>query len=96
MWTLYLQAKDDFVDAFQAWLPRVKVKSRCSIKTLQADGVGKFILVKLKLFYKKRGIAIKYAAPYVYEENGLAKQGWHTIVTMKNTMLINSSFLNGF
>lgn len=47
MWTLYLQGKDDFVDAFQIWLPRVEVKSGYLMKVLQADGGGEFILVKL-------------------------------------------------
>lgn len=96
MWTLYLQVKDNFVDAFQAWLSKVKIKSRYSMKTLWADGIGEFISVRLKLFYKKRGIIIKYTALYIYEENGLAKQRWRTIVTMKDTILIDSSFPNGF
>ena len=73
-WTLYLRVKDDFVNAFQIWLPRVEAESGCSMKTLRADGVGKFISIKLWQFCKKRGIAIKYAAPYVHEENGLTER----------------------
>lgn len=95
-WTLYLRGKDDFEDAFQAWLPRVEVESGCSMKTLRADGGGEFISVRLRLFCKKRGIAIRYAAPYVHEENGLAERGWRIIVTMKDAMLIDSSLPNGF
>lgn len=66
------------------------------MKTLRADGGGEFISVRLRLFCKKRGIAIRYAAPYVHEENGLAERGWRTIVTMKDAMLIDSSLPNGF
>lgn len=95
-WTLYLRGKDDFVDAFQAWLPRVESESGCSMKVLRADGGGEFISKKLRLFCEKRGIAIKYAAPYVHEENGLAERGWRTIVTMKDAMLIDSKLPNGF
>ena len=95
-WTLYLQGKDDFVDAFQAWLPRVETESNCSMKVLRADGGGEFISAKLRTFCERRGIAIKYAAPYMHEENGLAERGWRTIVTMKDSMLIDSGLPNGF
>ena len=46
-WTLYLKGKDDFVDAFQAWLPRVENESGCSLQTFRADGGGEFISAKL-------------------------------------------------
>ena len=95
-WTLYLQGKDDFVDAFQAWLPQVEAKSGCAMKMLRADGSGEFISTTLRLFRKKKGIGIKYAAPYVHEKNGLAEQGWRTFVTIKDSMLINSRLPNGF
>lgn len=66
------------------------------MKILRADGGGEFISVKLRLFCRKRGIAIRYAAPYVHEENGLAERGWRTIVTMKDSMLIDSGLPNRF
>ena len=95
-WTLYLKGKDDFVDAFQAWLPRAENESGCSLQTLRADGGGEFISAKLRNFCKKRGIVIKYAAPYMHEENGLAERGCRIIVTMKDSMLIDSGLLDGF
>lgn len=95
-WTLYFRGKDEFVDAFQAWLPRVEAESNHSMKALRADGGGEFITAKLRSFCKKRGIAIKYAAPYVHEENGLTERGWRTIVTMKDSMLIDSGLPNDF
>lgn len=95
-WTLYLRGKDDFIDAFQTWLPRVEAESGCSMKMLRADGGGEFISTKLRLFCEKRGIAIKYAAPYVHKENRLAERGWRTIVTMKDSMLIDSGLPNVF
>lgn len=58
----------------KAWLPHIKAESRCSMKILRADVSGEFILAKLQFFYKKRGIVIQYTAPYIYEENRLAKQ----------------------
>lgn len=72
---MYLQGKDDFIDVFQIWLPRVKAKSAYSMKALRADGGREFISTKLQLFYEKREIIIKYTAPYVHKENGLAEQG---------------------
>lgn len=95
-WTLYLQRKDDFIDAFQKWLPKVEAKSDCSIKVLQADGGRKFISAKLKFFCEKQGIVIKYAAPYMYKKNVLAEREWHTIIMMKDLMLIDSSLPNIF
>ena len=32
----------------------------------------------------------------MHKENGLAEREWRTIVTMKDSMLINSGLLNGF
>lgn len=96
LWILYLRGKDDFIDVFQVWLSRIKAKSRCLIKILWADGVWEFILVKLQLFCKKQGIAIKYVAPYIHKENRQAKQGWQTIMTIKDSVLFDSGLSNGF
>lgn len=60
------------------------------MKTLRADGGGKFISIKLRVFCEKRGIALKYVAPCMHEENELAKRGWRTIVTMKDLLLLDS------
>ena len=95
-WTLYLRGKDDFADAFQAWLPRVGAESGCSMKVLRVDGGGEFISTKFRSFCEEKVIPIKYAAPYVHEENGLAERGWRTIVTMKDSMLFDSRLPNGF
>lgn len=93
---LYLQGKDKFVDTFQAWLPKVKAESGCSMKALRPNGERDFISIWLCEFCKKRGITIKYPALYVYEENGLAKRRWRTIIAMKDIMLIDSGFPNNF
>lgn len=66
------------------------------MKVLWADGGGEFILAKLKLFCNKRDIIIRYAMSYIHEKNGLAEQRWRTIVTMKDSMLIDSGSPNGF
>ena len=89
-WVVYLRSKDEFVDTFQTWLPVVENHCNNSMKALRADGGGEFISTKLKDFCEKKGITIKYAAPYMYEENGVAERGWRTIVTMKNSLLIDS------
>lgn len=93
---LYLQRKDNFVDVFQSWLPKVEVESGYSMKILRADSGGEFISVKLIFFCKKLGITIKYVVSYMYKDNKLAEQKWRIIVTMKDAILINSSLLNGF
>ncbi len=89
-WVKYLRSKDEFVDVFITWLPIVKKQSNTLMKTLCADGGGEFISAKLKDFCDKKGITIKYAAPYMHEENGLAERGWKTIVTMKDSLLVDS------
>lgn len=66
------------------------------MKALQANEEGDFILVKLKKFYKKERITIKYAAPCMHEENRLVKYEYKTIVTIKNSLLLDSSFLLKF
>ena len=95
-WTLYLQEKDDFIDAFQAWLPWAEAESGCSMKIFGADGEEEFISHKLRTFCDKRGILIKYTAPYVYEKNRLAERGWCTIITIKDSILIDNRLPNGF
>lgn len=66
------------------------------MKILRVDSRKKFILYKLWIFCKKKGILIKYTTLYVHKKNGLAKQRWRIIVTVKDSMLINSGLLNGF
>lgn len=95
-WTFYLYSKNDFVDTFQDWLPRVEVESECCMKTLIADEGREFILAKLWLFCKKRGIAIKYAVLYIHKENNLVEWGWRTLVTIKDSLLIDTRLPNGF
>lgn len=94
IWTLYLRTKDVFVDVFQVWLPRVEAESGCKMKALRADGGGEFISIKLEEYCEKQGIIIKYATPYLHEENGLAERGWRTLVTMKDSLLIDSGLPN--
>lgn len=89
-WVLYPQSKDKFVDVFQIWISRVENKSKYLLKTLCANRGGEFISIKLRVFCKNKGIALKYAIPYMYEENGLAKRGWQTIITMKDLLLLDS------
>lgn len=76
IWVLYPRSKDKFVDVFQIWLSRVENKSKCLLKTLRADGGGEFISIKLKVFCKNRGIALKYAAPYIHEKIVLVEREW--------------------
>ena len=66
------------------------------MKILRADGGRGFILHKLRTFCEKRGITIKYIALYMHKENELAKQGWQMILTIKDSMLIDSRLPNGF
>lgn len=60
------------------------------MKALRADRGREFISTKLKDFCVKKSITIKYAAPYMHKKNGVAKQGWRTIVIMKDSLLIDS------
>lgn len=66
-WVLYLRTKDEFVDAFKIWLPRVETESNYKMGALQADGGGEFVSIKLRDFCKERGIQIRYATPYLHE-----------------------------
>lgn len=57
---------------------------------LRADEGGEFVSTKLKDICEQKGIAIKYAAPYMHDENKMAKRGWKTVVTMKDSLLVDS------
>lgn len=52
----------------------IENESGNSIKALCADGGGKFISAKLKDFYKKKDITIKYVASYMYNENNILER----------------------
>lgn len=54
------------------------------------------ISIKLKTLCQERGITIRYAAPYMHEENGIAERGWRTIATTKDSLLIHSGLPNNF
>lgn len=91
LWVLYLQSIDKFVDAFTSiWLPAMENQCNKSIKALCTDRGREFISAKLKDFCNKKDIVIKFAAPYMHEEKRVAEQGWRTIVTIKDSLLVNS------
>lgn len=60
------------------------------MKVFCANGEGEFISAKLKDFCNKKKITIKYATLYMPKENGVAEWRWRIIVTMKDSLLINS------
>lgn len=66
------------------------------MKTFIVNGGEEFILHKFWTFCEKKSILIKYAASHVYQQNKLAEQGWRTIITMKDSMLINNGLPNRF
>lgn len=95
-WILYLRGKDDFIDAFQAWLPRAKSESECSMKVLRANGRGKFISNKvLNVLWEERHLNKVCCSVYALEK-WTGQTRWRTIVTMKDSMLIDSRLPNGF
>lgn len=64
LWVLYLQSKDEFIDAFTStWLPVVENRYSKSMKTFCIDREGEFISIKLKDFCDKKDIVIKYVTP---------------------------------
>ena len=67
-----LRSKDEFLDAFKLWLPRAEAGGS-RLDCLQTDGRGEFISVASQSFCQERGIKIGYAAPYIHEENDIAK-----------------------
>lgn len=72
-WVLFLRNKDEFFDPFKLWLPCAKACEE-KLKCLQTNGRGEFISAALKSFCEDRNITISYAAPYMHEENEIAKQ----------------------
>lgn len=44
------------------------------MKILCANKEGEFIFIKLRDFYEKKNIALKYIAPYIHEKNRLAER----------------------
>lgn len=66
------------------------------MEILKVDKNGKFNLIKLQIFHKKKDLAIKYAVLYIHKENRLVQKKWHIIIIIKNLILIDSKLLNRF
>lgn len=66
------------------------------MKTFYANKKGEFIFIKLKNFYNKKEIIIKYIVLYIYKKNSIAKHGQKIIMIIKNTFLINNKLLLEF
>lgn len=96
MWILYLQLKDEFIDAFQTWFLKIENKSGQSIKILYTDGGREFISIKLRYFYNKKGIILKYVVSYMHKKKNIVEKSWQTIVTIKDLLLLNNGLLLDF
>lgn len=66
------------------------------MKAIRANERGKFILIKLREFYDKKRIIIKYVTSYLHEDKNLAKYRWRTIVIMKDSLLMANGLPNNF
>ena len=94
-WIILLKSKNKFFDTFILWILRVEAcgdKPNC----LQTDSEREFISVAFQSFYKKRGIKIGYAAPYILKENKIAEQYWRTLVQIKDSLFIINKLSNQF
>lgn len=60
---IYLHSKDEFVDVFITWVPKVEIEYNKLGKVLQADGGGEFISTKLKDFCKKKALQLSMLCP---------------------------------
>lgn len=73
-----------------------KNESNYTMKILCINEDKEFISIKLRVFYEKKDIALKYVIFYIYEENKLAERGWQIIITMKDLLFLNSRLLLDF
>lgn len=60
------------------------------MKILYIDKKREFIFFKLKVFYKKKDITLKYAILYISKKNKLAKKKSRIIITMKNSLFLDN------
>lgn len=66
------------------------------MKTLYADGGGEFIFIKLRYFYNKKGIVLKYTTLYIHKKKSIVEKSWQIIVTMKDLLLLDNRLLLDF
>lgn len=64
------------------------------MKIFKVNNSNKFILAKFTLFYKKQDILIRYINSYIYKKDELIKQKLHTIIIIKDLILIDLGFFN--
>lgn len=65
--------------------------NRNKLDCWRINGSGKFICLALKNVCNKKVIDIGYTTSYIYKKNGIAKQCRRTLLTMKDSLLIDSN-----
>lgn len=72
-WIHYLRSKNEFINIFQIYLPKIENEYTKSMRVPRANEGGKFMSTKLKNIYEQKVITIKYIACYIYKKNKIAK-----------------------
>lgn len=95
LWIFLLRSKNKFFDTFKLWLLREEA-NRSKLDYLQMDSRGEFISIAFQSFFQKRRTKIRYAVPYMHEDNGIMEQCYRTLELIKDSLLIDSGLPTQF
>lgn len=89
VWVYMLKFKDEAVDMFKSWHSEVERQSGEKVKTLRTDNGCEYL--KLKQYFKTRGMRHETSVAYTPQQNGVAERVNRTLVEMSRSCLSDGS-----
>lgn len=86
----FLRNKSDVGESVKEYIAMVENKFGCKPKTIRSDRGGEYMAGELKQFFRTKGIATQYTAPYSPQQNGVAERKNRTLIEMARCMLTDA------
>ena len=88
-----MRNKDESFDMFKRYKNEVENKKDRKIKILRSDRGGEYFPNDFSMFCEEHGIIHQSSAPYIAQQNGLAKRKNRTLVDIVNAMILSVELL---
>jgi transposase InsO family protein len=89
-WVLFLQDKSETHEVLKKFLRREQNEFDAKVKKIRSDNVTKFKNTQVEDFLDEEGIKHEFLAPYIPQQDGVAKRKNRTLIEMARTMLMSA------
>lgn len=86
----FLRHKSEVGEKVKEYIAMVENKFKCKPKTIRSDRGGEYMAGELKQYFRSKGIATQYTAPYSPQQNGVAERKNRTLIEMARCMLTDA------